>query len=143
MIRRPPRSTRTDTLVPYTTLFRSCAKCADRRAKPPGGQQPDSANREPGAIADQSGEELDQPAGFDAVDAAAAGSADTPAAGVGAAHRLQCPGHPGSIRPALPWRHIGRATLWEKVCQLVQISVGPEPFKKTTNISIINSNNIN
>src|SRR3546814_18110820 len=25
MIRRPPRSTRTDTLVPYTTLFRSNA----------------------------------------------------------------------------------------------------------------------
>src|SRR3546814_5133496 len=25
MIRRPPRSTRTDTLVPYTTLFRSLA----------------------------------------------------------------------------------------------------------------------
>src|SRR3546814_4645059 len=24
MIRRPPRSTRTDTRVPYTTLFRSC-----------------------------------------------------------------------------------------------------------------------
>src|SRR3546814_12664334 len=24
MNRRPPRSTRTDTLVPYTTLFRSC-----------------------------------------------------------------------------------------------------------------------
>src|SRR3546814_9460066 len=24
MIRRPPRSTRTDTLCPYTTLFRSC-----------------------------------------------------------------------------------------------------------------------
>src|SRR3546814_7202431 len=42
MIRRPPRSTRTDTLFPYTTLFRSvpaeCASgasllpdCADRR----------------------------------------------------------------------------------------------------------------
>src|SRR3546814_3452606 len=29
MIRRPPRSTRTDTLFPYTTLFRS----ADRRAR--------------------------------------------------------------------------------------------------------------
>src|SRR3546814_8089908 len=29
MIRRPPRSTRTDTLVPYTTLFRSSA-CATR-----------------------------------------------------------------------------------------------------------------
>src|SRR3546814_8144533 len=26
MIRRPPRSTRTDTLFPYTTLFRSVAK---------------------------------------------------------------------------------------------------------------------
>src|SRR3546814_20057231 len=34
MIRRPPRSTRTDTLFPYTTLFRSfitCdAKCLER-----------------------------------------------------------------------------------------------------------------
>src|SRR3546814_13060078 len=29
MIRRPPRSTRTDTLFPYTTLFRS-AETADR-----------------------------------------------------------------------------------------------------------------
>src|SRR3546814_953814 len=30
MIRRPPRSTRTDTLFPYTTLFRSsCAKCGE------------------------------------------------------------------------------------------------------------------
>src|SRR3546814_13474361 len=27
MIRRPPRSTRTDTLVPYTTLYRSCRAC--------------------------------------------------------------------------------------------------------------------
>src|SRR3546814_10546157 len=31
MIRRPPRSTRTDTLFPYTTLFRS----SSRRAKRP------------------------------------------------------------------------------------------------------------
>src|SRR3546814_5717215 len=33
MIRRPPRSTRTDTLVPYTTLFRSqlVAKTADEK----------------------------------------------------------------------------------------------------------------
>src|SRR3546814_20713879 len=28
MIRRPPRSTRTDTLFPYTTLFRSCTVVA-------------------------------------------------------------------------------------------------------------------
>src|SRR3546814_8004039 len=30
MIRRPPRSTRTDTLFPYTTLFRSLPQRADR-----------------------------------------------------------------------------------------------------------------
>src|SRR3546814_4514955 len=30
MIRRPPRSTRTDTLFPYTTLFRSAAPVALR-----------------------------------------------------------------------------------------------------------------
>src|SRR3546814_8870893 len=31
MIRRPPRSTRTDTLFPYTTLFRSPLRGAGRR----------------------------------------------------------------------------------------------------------------
>src|SRR3546814_9211967 len=31
MIRRPPRSTRTDTLFPYTTLFRSAISCARGR----------------------------------------------------------------------------------------------------------------
>src|SRR3546814_17189542 len=33
MIRRPPRSTRTDTLFPYTTLFRSPAILIDRLDK--------------------------------------------------------------------------------------------------------------
>src|SRR3546814_9107693 len=32
MIRRPPRSTRTATLFPYTTLFRSPGKVVDLRA---------------------------------------------------------------------------------------------------------------
>src|SRR3546814_13475498 len=35
MIRRPPRSTRTETLVPYTTLFRAVdnqGQCSQRRA---------------------------------------------------------------------------------------------------------------
>src|SRR3546814_4277455 len=36
MIRRPPRSTRTDTLFPYTTLFRS-SWCADHRCLHGGG----------------------------------------------------------------------------------------------------------
>src|SRR3546814_2797162 len=39
MIRRPPRSTRTDTLFPYTTLFRSRAeryrRCSNRRRGDP------------------------------------------------------------------------------------------------------------
>src|SRR3546814_9406312 len=33
MIRRPPRSTRTDTLFPYTTLFRSARKADRVKAK--------------------------------------------------------------------------------------------------------------
>src|SRR3546814_4934059 len=37
MIRRPPRSTRTDTLFPYTTLFRSCSisPLCGPRSRPP------------------------------------------------------------------------------------------------------------
>src|SRR3546814_6788628 len=39
MIRRPPRSTRTDTLFPYTTLFRSARSAAkEGRGNPPGRQ---------------------------------------------------------------------------------------------------------
>src|SRR3546814_9510728 len=41
MIRRPPRSTRTDTLFPYTTLFRSRQYwIGDRRPASPGGVAP-------------------------------------------------------------------------------------------------------
>src|SRR3546814_6095446 len=36
MIRRPPRSTRTDTLFPYTTLFRSPVHAGLRRGASPG-----------------------------------------------------------------------------------------------------------
>src|SRR3546814_14454429 len=34
MIRRPPRSTRTDTLFPYTTLFRSTGTAGRARRRP-------------------------------------------------------------------------------------------------------------
>src|SRR3546814_12851556 len=47
MIRRPPRSTRTDTLFPYTTLFRSHP--ADRRHRGEGGIAP---------VAELAGDEL-------------------------------------------------------------------------------------
>src|SRR3546814_8075030 len=42
MIRRPPRSTRTDTLFPYTTLFRSARgfRRSYRRAPPSGSAAP-------------------------------------------------------------------------------------------------------
>src|SRR3546814_9030893 len=44
MIRRPPRSTRTDTLFPYTTLFRSPAEPArDEPADPP---EPDTEDED-------------------------------------------------------------------------------------------------
>src|SRR3546814_2250287 len=49
MIRRPPRSTRTDTLFPYTTLFRSSRRKAD-----PGGRGR-TQDKSPRAIGDAAG----------------------------------------------------------------------------------------
>src|SRR3546814_14029568 len=40
MIRRPPRSTRTDTLFPYTTLFRSDTGRPGSAQRPPGSHPP-------------------------------------------------------------------------------------------------------
>src|SRR3546814_20691059 len=45
MIRRPPRSTRTDTLFPYTTLFRS-PPCPTARDPPRSRCDPDRVHRE-------------------------------------------------------------------------------------------------
>src|SRR3546814_14968574 len=47
MIRRPPRSTRTDTLFPYTTLFRSPGRA--RRARLRGGALVDRSRRAAGS----------------------------------------------------------------------------------------------
>src|SRR3546814_14343629 len=47
MIRRPPRSTRTDTLFPYTTLFRSAGACQPRALV-----GPLRAHRGAGSVAD-------------------------------------------------------------------------------------------
>src|SRR3546814_8040097 len=51
MIRRPPRSTRTDTLFPYTTLFRS-APLPARRLRP--GRYPDRGQAPPTRVSDRS-----------------------------------------------------------------------------------------
>src|SRR3546814_4749482 len=59
MIRRPPRSTRTDTLFPYTTLFRSELRAdeapAQAAAQPDRGhvQQRDHADQQQGRREDQ------------------------------------------------------------------------------------------
>src|SRR3546814_3428941 len=47
MIRRPPRSTRTDTLFPYTTLFRSWRTCIVGVYRSPAAQP---GRRQPAAI---------------------------------------------------------------------------------------------
>src|SRR3546814_7076769 len=54
MIRRPPRSTRTDTLFPYTTLFRSRRLRVVGRGRPAAGRggsqaQPEGPGRGPAA----------------------------------------------------------------------------------------------
>src|SRR3546814_1290926 len=64
MIRRPPRSTRTDTLFPYTTLFRSAVRAAFGRPRPEFGdymaecseQRPDGVH----LIADRSEEHMSE-----------------------------------------------------------------------------------
>src|SRR3546814_2649116 len=62
MIRRPPRSTRTDTLFPYTTLFRSLAKVADQDScevrVSPGGEHGDAV---PGGPEHETGQPLLKP----------------------------------------------------------------------------------
>src|SRR3546814_37753 len=45
MIRRPPRSTRTDTLFPYTTLFRSQSRLADETGFGGASEMPFTGNR--------------------------------------------------------------------------------------------------
>src|SRR3546814_7857561 len=51
MIRRPPRSTRTDTLFPYTTLFRSPEYRLDREILPGARGAPGGATGEAAAMA--------------------------------------------------------------------------------------------
>src|SRR3546814_1607933 len=73
MIRRPPRSTRTDTLFPYTTLFRSIGKARQARRRDSGrgdlaaGQQRHLFRVDPGVLprpAWQAERRMDVRAGF-------------------------------------------------------------------------------
>src|SRR3546814_3299927 len=60
MIRRPPRSTRTDTLFPYTTLFRSRRGVAEVGVVVLGYLAQDAAHDLPGARLRQAGRPLDE-----------------------------------------------------------------------------------
>src|SRR3546814_19365709 len=120
MIRRPPRSTRIDTLFPYTTLFRSrdYGPASTR-------QRQDHARRSSGATAIASsgraareavrdqrkdGDQVAQPAVGRGHDGGAEGTAQ---------HRAVA--------------EIGRAAGRERVGPYVSISVGPGSFKKKIN----------
>src|SRR3546814_4036058 len=59
MIRRPPRSTRTDTLFPYTTLFRSGHHHQDRRREAEDGDEGDELDDAPGGGAGGVGAEVE------------------------------------------------------------------------------------
>src|SRR3546814_17274606 len=106
MIRRPPRSTRTDTLCPYTTLFRSAF--ADQRlcrlfVPEPFAPQRRNRNQPVAAQPHDRGEE---------------------------AEAL----HTGDARiEHLASAEIGRASCRERVCQYVSISVVAVSLKKKTN----------
>src|SRR3546814_9266789 len=58
MIRRPPRSTRTDTLFPYTTLFRSRPERRTRRARGAGSASCAARNSETGSRSEEHTSEL-------------------------------------------------------------------------------------
>src|SRR3546814_12845813 len=110
MIRRPPRSTRTDTLFPYTTLFRSQVDAAI--LVPVAGRDRDDLDRPSGAAGDQFAVRFEQ------ADDAAADDADP---GQRDAQRRARGG--GGRR----WRHadtpgmreIGSASCRARVCQYV------------------------
>src|SRR3546814_21174425 len=136
MIRRPPRSTRTDTLFPYTTLFRSHGTLADgdqakalndilrvgtsaggARAKAVIAWHPQTGEVRSGQVADGEGFES-WLLKFDGV----AGNKDK---------ELDDPKGYGAIEYAYHLK-IGRAAGREGVCQYVEIWVVAVSLKKKT-----------
>src|SRR3546814_10130816 len=85
MIRRPPRSTRTDTLFPYTTLFRSPGR--------PGGDR-----EAQGVLHRREGPYLVQP-NVPLCPGQRRGAGGQPGRGPGRGGRTQAPGGPQSLSP--------------------------------------------
>src|SRR3546814_17573167 len=124
MIRRPPRSTRTDTLFPYTTLFRSARRLnrARQAAHPPARRQGVVArrpSRQPYYPPD-----LAHPLARLSPERSLSVETARPARGPGAGRHARGPRNPR--RPLPPPRtqaaaEIGRASWRERVCQYVLI----------------------
>src|SRR3546814_11732767 len=126
MIRRPPRSTRTDTLFPYTTLCRS--HCAERQLYQNAFSVAGAAGQNP-AIGEHQ-RHCAEPGG----DIVAPALADRPAEHLG--------DHAAEPR-ADDGEQIGRAAGRERVGQYEYLSVGDASIKKirtTTNILKITNN---
>src|SRR3546814_12904392 len=139
MIRRPPRSTRTDTLFPYTTLFRSwqprrllCRPrpVAERRVRNEKGS-PARKRGDPLFLRPESRKEAYCLASSIAPLAASVASLAAPAAS--AALSVAVAASPAaSASAASPGAaEIGRASWWERVGQYVSIWVVAVSLKKT------------
>src|SRR3546814_17137122 len=115
MLRRPPRSTRTDTLFPYTTLFRSDLRCARAQVIAA------VADALQVAVADDAGIGRPEPMAWRVGDQRRSGGGDRP---WGAARRrwrlgscFGCANCAGTFAKSLRRAEIGRASCRESVCQ--------------------------
>src|SRR3546814_12413745 len=109
MIRRPPRSTRTDTLFPYTTLFRAGGGAGIRKA---------ARQLQGGELADL-GPALDGDAAAACVDAEHHAVREGAAGLAHQARVLYRPGAEDDTPDAERQPEIGRASRRETVCQFV------------------------
>src|SRR3546814_15281856 len=101
MIRRPPRSTRTDTLFPYTTLFRSLA----------------TLSRSPAEATAHASSLLEDTAAIAENNRAVAVAMLIGAVSSGRGSMIHCTAGLASMR--FGFREIGRASCRERVCQYV------------------------
>src|SRR3546814_12790112 len=119
MIRRPPISTRTDTLFPYTTLFRSVVDHRDAT-----GRAVEALTIDAGDMLDRRSLQMRQ----------ASVGREPRRAGVEVAPAQGIP----EIAPQADYKtssppEIGRASRWESVCTSVTIAVGAVSLKKYIN----------
>src|SRR3546814_15272951 len=116
MIRRPPRSTRTDTLFPYTTLFRALPLRVEKLDAGGRSRLETLAHQCGGAVR----RSLRPGGAGDAQPPGAEAGTRILAVAQGIEHRL----------PILRRRQIGRASCRERECRDVYLSVGAGTLKK-------------